>query len=572
MLSTMLEFAVILGLMTGLAILMGKWLTRVFTGRNHALAERATYRLLGIDPAETMGWARYGSALLLSNAAMMLLGYIVLRLQGFMPLNPLELSAQTPDLAFNTAASFITNTNWQAYSGETSLSNFSQMAVITFLMFVGATAGVVAAAGFIRGLSRSNSADIGNYWVDFTRMLYRVMLPLCFGMALVYVWQGMPQTLSSEALATTLEGAQQQLIVGAVASFESIKHIGTNGGGFFSMNAAHPFENPTPLTNMLHILSMLLIPSALTYTFGSMLMRRRQGWVFFGTFLVMFVGFLSIVYTAEQSGNPLLTRVGADQVLSATQSGGNMEGKELRFGIADTSLFVTTTTGATTGSVNAMHDSLTPMGGFVPLAQMMLNCVFGGDGVGFINLIQYALLTVFLVGMMIGRSPGIPRQEDRGTGDQAGHALGAGAPHLHSRFHRPGGTLARHPQQPQQPGAPWLQRGALCLHLGYGQQRFGVRRIECQYAVLQHHHRSCHVAWTFLHHVADACGRRLPGDEKEHPGRCRHHPDRHSAVHVPGGVRGVGGGRPDFPAGARARPAGRATAVADRPDLQVRGL
>ncbi|WP_219095441.1 potassium-transporting ATPase subunit KdpA [Pseudomonas sp. UMAB-40] len=405
MLSTMLEFAVILGLMTGLAVLMGKWLTRVFTGQKHALAERATYRLLGIDSTETMGWARYGSALLLSNAAMMLLGYIVLRLQGFMPLNPLGLSAQTPDLAFNTAASFITNTNWQAYSGETSLSNFSQMAVITFLMFVGATAGVVAAAGFIRGLSRSNSADIGNYWVDFTRTLYRVMLPLCFAMALVYVWQGMPQTLSSQALATTLEGAQQQLIVGAVASFESIKHIGTNGGGFFSMNAAHPFENPTPLTNMLHILSMLLIPSALTYTFGSMLMRRRQGWVFFGTFLVMFVGFLSIVYTAEQSGNPLLTRVGADQVLSATQSGGNMEGKELRFGIADTSLFVTTTTGATTGSVNAMHDSLTPMGGFVPLAQMMLNCVFGGDGVGFINLIQYALLTVFLVGMMIGRSP-----------------------------------------------------------------------------------------------------------------------------------------------------------------------
>lgn len=391
--------------MTGLAVLMGKWLTLVFTGRNHALAERATYRLLGVDTAETMGWARYGSALLLSNAAMMLLGYIVLRLQGFMPLNPLGLSAQTPDLAFNTAASFITNTNWQAYSGESSLSNFSQMAVITFLMFVGATAGVVAAAGFIRGLSRSNSADIGNYWVDFTRTLYRVMLPLCFGMALVYVWQGMPQTLNSQALATTLEGAQQQLIVGAVASFESIKHIGTNGGGFFSMNAAHPFENPTPLTNMLHILSMLLIPSALTYTFGSMLMRRRQGWVFFGTFLVMFVGFLSIVYTAEQSGNPLLTLAGADQVLSATQSGGNMEGKELRFGIADTSLFVTTTTGATTGSVNAMHDSLTPMGGFVPLAQMMLNCVFGGDGVGFINLIQYALLTVFLVGMMIGRSP-----------------------------------------------------------------------------------------------------------------------------------------------------------------------
>ncbi|MBC3240757.1 potassium-transporting ATPase subunit KdpA [Pseudomonas lurida] len=405
MLSTLLEFTLVLGLMTGLAVLMGKWLARVFTGVHHALPERCTYRLLGIDPRETMGWARYGSALLLANAAMMLLGYVVLRLQAVMPINPLGLAAQTPDLAFNTAASFITNTNWQAYSGETSLSNFSQMAVITFLMFVGATSGVVAAAGFIRGLSRSSSADIGNFWVDFTRTLYRVMLPVCVGMALVYVWQGMPQTFASQALATTLEGAQQQLIVGAVASFESIKHIGTNGGGFFSMNAAHPFENPTPLTNILHILSMLLIPSALTYTFGSMLLQRRQGWVFFGTFLVMFIGFLALVYGAEQSGNPLLTQAGANQALSLEQSGGNMEGKELRFGIADSSLFIATTTAATTGSVNAMHDSLTPMGGFVPLAQMMLNCVFGGDGVGFINLIQYALLTVFLVGMMIGRSP-----------------------------------------------------------------------------------------------------------------------------------------------------------------------
>ncbi|MGY2287548.1 potassium-transporting ATPase subunit KdpA [Pseudomonas gingeri] len=405
MLTVLLEYALILGLMTGLAVLMGRWLTRVFCGTGHGWAERATYRLLGVDPGETMGWARYGSALLLSNGAMMLLGYLLLRLQGTMPINPLGLAAQSPDLAFNTAASFITNTNWQAYSGETSLSNFSQMAVITFLMFVGATAGVVAAAGFIRGLSRSRSADIGNYWVDFTRILYRVMLPLCLVMALVYVWQGMPQTLSSEALASTLEGAQQQVIVGAVASFESIKHIGTNGGGFFGMNAAHPFENPTPLTNALHILSMLLIPSALTYAFGSMLVRRRQGRVFFGTFLVMFIGFLAVVFSAEQGGNPLLTRLGADQSLSAFQSGGNMEGKELRFGIADTSLFIATTTGATTGSVNAMHDSLMPMGGFVPMAQMMLNCVFGGDGVGFINLIQYALLTVFLVGMMIGRTP-----------------------------------------------------------------------------------------------------------------------------------------------------------------------
>ncbi|WP_293222160.1 potassium-transporting ATPase subunit KdpA [Ottowia sp.] len=399
------EFIVVLALMTALAIVMGRWLARVFAGEGHWAVERLSYRALGVEPSERMGWARYGLALLLSNAAMMALGYLLLRLQGFLPLNGLNNPAQSPDLAFNTAASFITNTNWQSYAGEASLSNATQMAAITFLMFCGATAGVAAAGGFIRGLARASSQDLGNYWVDFMRVLWRVMLPLCFVVALVYVWQGMPQTLSSDVVATTVEGARQQLILGPVASFETIKHIGTNGGGFFSMNAAHPFENPTPLTNVLHILSMLLIPSALTVTFGTLLVRKKQGWVFFGAFLIMFVGFLSLVYSAEQAGNPLLTRAGADQVMSSAQPGGNLEGKELRFGIADTALFVATTTAATTGSVNAMHDSLTPMGGFVPLAQMMLNCVFGGDGVGFINLIQYAILTVFLAGMMIGRTP-----------------------------------------------------------------------------------------------------------------------------------------------------------------------
>jgi K+-transporting ATPase ATPase A chain len=343
--------------------------------------------------------------LVLSNATMMLLGYVLLRVQQYLPGDALERASQTPDLAFNTAASFITNTNWQAYSGESSLSNFSQMAVITFLMSVSATTGVAAAGGFIRGLSRRSTGDIGNYWVDFTRVLYRLLLPLCFVMALVYVWQGMPQTLSADAVVATLEGAKQQIIMGPVASFETIKHIGTNGGGFFGMNAAHPFENPTPLTNTLHMLSMLLIPSALTYTFGSMIMRRRQGWAFFGAFVVMFVGFLALIYNAEHSGNPMLTPLGVDQTQSALQGGGNMEGKELRFGVAQSSMFAAVTTAATTGSVDSMHDSYTPMGGFVPLAQMMLNNVFGGDGVGLINLVTYAILTVFLVGMMIGRTP-----------------------------------------------------------------------------------------------------------------------------------------------------------------------
>lgn len=405
MFDDLLQFVVVLGVMTGLVAVLGKWLTRVFVSPSHGAPERWTYSLLGIDPAEVMSWKRYGMVLLLSNAAMMILGYFLLRIQDYLPFDSLQRAAQGPDLAFNTAASFITNTNWQSYSGETSLSNFSQMAVITFLMMVSAATGVAAAGGFIRGLSRKSSSDIGNYWVDFTRVIYRVFLPLCFVMALVYVWQGMPQTLSSGAIATTLEGVKQQILMGPIASLESIKHLGTNGGGFFGMNSAHPFENPTPLTNTLHMLSMLLIPSALTFTFGSMLFRRRQGWAFFAAFLVMFVGFLALVYGAEQNGNPLLSAAGVDQQRGMFQSGGNMEGKEMRFGIAQTSLFVTVTTAATTGSVNAMHDSLTPLGGLVPIAQMMLNNVFGGDGVGLINLVTFGILTVFLVGMMIGRTP-----------------------------------------------------------------------------------------------------------------------------------------------------------------------
>ena len=400
-----MEFAAVLTAATLLTIPMGQWLARCFTSERHGWLERLSYRVMGVNPQERMGWQRYGTALVLSNALMMLLGYLLLRLQGALPLNPLEIAAQAPDLAFNTAASFITNTNWQAYSGENSLSNATQMVVITFLMFAGATTGVAAGAGFVRGLARSSSKDVGNFWVDFVRVFWRVLLPLSFIMALVYVWQGIPQTLHTDAVATTLEGGRQQLLMGPVASLESIKHLGTNGGGFFGMNAAHPFENPTPLTNLLHILSMLLIPAGMTYAFGSMLLRRKQGWVLFAACMVMFVGFLSLVFVAEQNGSQLLARAGADQQYSLTQSGGNMEGKELRFGIADTALFVATTTAATTGSVNAMHDSLTPLGGITPLAQMMLNCVFGGDGVGLINLIQYAILTVFLAGMMIGRTP-----------------------------------------------------------------------------------------------------------------------------------------------------------------------
>lgn len=405
MLEDIFQFVAILAVMALLAVALGKWIAHIFTSSRHGFLERGTYRMLGVDPDEKMSWKRYGLALLLSNAAMLLLGYVLLRLQGLLPGDTLARAAQPPDLAFNTAVSFTTNTNWQAYSGESSLSNLSQMAVITFLMSVSAATGLAAAGGFMRGLSRKSAADIGSYWVDFTRSLYRLLLPASFLMALVYVWQGVPQTLDAQIVADTLEGARQQIILGPVASLESIKHIGTNGGGFFGMNAAHPFENPTPLTNTLHMLGMLLVPSALTYAFGAMVRRRSQGRALFAAFVVMFIGFLWLAYSAEQAGNPLLSSLGVDQRPSAVQGGGNMEGKEVRFGIAQSSMFATVTTAATTGSVDAMHSSLTPLGGLVPMAQMMLNNVFGGIGVGFISLVSYAILTVFLVGMMIGRTP-----------------------------------------------------------------------------------------------------------------------------------------------------------------------
>ena len=405
MLDDLMQFLIVLAVSTVLLVAVGKWIAHLFSSPNHSVIERGTYRLLGVNPDEKMSWKRYGLALLLSNAAMLFLGYVLLRVQAWIPGDSLQRAAQSPDLAFNTAVSFTTNTNWQAYSGESSLSNFSQMAAITFLMMISATTGLAAAGGFIRGLSRKNTADIGNYWVDFTRALYRLLLPCSFLLALLYIWQGMPQTLTADVMVNTLEGVKQHIILGPVASFESIKHVGTNGGGFFAMNAAHPFENPTPLTNTVHMLSMLLVPSALTYAFGSMLGRRSQGWAFFAAFLVMFIGFLSLIYSAEQAGNPLLTSLGVDQTQSSTMGGGNLEGKELRFGVAQSSLFATVTTAATTGSVDAMHSSLTPLGGLVPIAQMMLNNVFGGIGVGFISLVSYAILTVFLVGMMIGRSP-----------------------------------------------------------------------------------------------------------------------------------------------------------------------
>ncbi|MFC0026658.1 potassium-transporting ATPase subunit KdpA [Neobacillus cucumis] len=380
---------------------MGDYLVKVFNYETTSLdrvfgpGERFFYRLIGVKEKEPMGWKKYVFAMLLTNFVMMILMYIVFRLQKYLPLNPDKIDSMPPALAFNTAASFITNTNWQAYSGESSLSYLSQMIAITFPMFTSAATGFAVAIAFIRGLvAREN--NLGNFYTDLVRSITRVFLPLSFIVALFLVFQGIPETLYGAAHATTLEGVKQTITRGPVASLESIKHIGTNGGGFFGTNSAHPYENPTPLSNLIEILCMMLLPTALVYAFGAMIKNKRQGWSVFAAMGIMFFVFLSVVFVAEYSGTPALNALGVH---------GNMEGKEVRFGIGESSLFTAVTTAATTGSVNNMHDSLTPIGGMVPLGEMMLNNVFGGKGVGLLNGLLYVILTVFICGLMVGRTP-----------------------------------------------------------------------------------------------------------------------------------------------------------------------
>jgi potassium-transporting ATPase potassium-binding subunit len=401
-----LQIVVILALSVPLAVLTGTFFARyVLEGERHVLPERLTYRLFGVDPDEDMNWKRYGLALVLSNGACMLAGYLLLRLQGFLPLNPQGLPPQDPDLAFNTMASFITNTNWQAYSGEVSLSNFTQMAPITFMMFISPASFFAAAAALIRGFTRAESEGLGNYWVDMTRVIYRFCLPLAVVVALLFVWQGEPQTLASNATVDTVEGATQEIARGPVASLSSIKHFGTNGGGFFSQNSSHPYENPTILTDVTQNWLMLLVAPSIVYAFGLLLGRKKQGWALFAACMFLLVVSVAIVYPAEQYGNPLLTSVGADQSLTADQGGGSMEGKEVKFGPSLSALFTAITTAQETGSVNNMHDSLTPIGGLVAIFNMQFGSTFGGAGAGFIYLIMYAIIAVFIVGLMVGRSP-----------------------------------------------------------------------------------------------------------------------------------------------------------------------
>ncbi|WP_309304431.1 potassium-transporting ATPase subunit KdpA [Brevibacillus laterosporus] len=398
----LLQITVVLGILLILAILFGRYLAQAFSwevtniDRIFGGFERIIYKVSGIQ-VRTMTWKQYAGAVLLSNLVMFAIGYLIVRLQWLLPGNPSRIEGMEPLLAFNTVASFLTNTNLQHYSGESGLSYLSQMTVIIYLMFTTPATGIAVVMAFMRGIT--GQKQLGNFYVDLIRAHTRVLLPLAVMVTLLLVAQGVPQTMSPTVTATTLQGAEQQIARGPVASMESIKHLGTNGGGFFGVNSSHPFENPTPLTNVIEILCMLLIPASLPFTFSAMTRNKKQGLMIFIAMFLMFLTFLTIVYVAESNGNPALAQAGL------SQANGSMEGKEVRFGIAQSALFTAVTTAATTGTVNNMHDTLTPIGGMVPLAQMMLNCVFGGDGVGTMNILLYAIMAVFLAGLMVGRTP-----------------------------------------------------------------------------------------------------------------------------------------------------------------------
>jgi K+-transporting ATPase ATPase A chain len=391
---------------------LGLYMTRIFSGERTWLTpvlapvERLFYKLCGIDPAEEQKWTGYVVAMLLFSLAGMLLLYGIQRTQQWLPLNPQHLPNVEPQLAFNTAASFTTNTNWQNYSGEQTMSYLTQMAGLAFHNFVSAATGIVLAVALIRGLARRSARTLGNFWVDLTRCVLYILLPMSVIGALVYVSQGMVQNFNSYTVVHTLQGTTQVIAQGPVASQEIIKNLGTNGGGFFNANSAHPFENPNALTNLLIMLSVLAIPAALFYMFGKMVHDTRQGWVLWAASAILLLIGLAVAMSAEQSGNPLLARAGVNQSATATQAGGNMEGKEVRFGITDSVLFDTVSTATSCGCVNSFIDSYTPLGGLVPLANIGLGeVVFGGVGSGLYGMLMFAILAVFIAGLMVGRTP-----------------------------------------------------------------------------------------------------------------------------------------------------------------------
>jgi K+-transporting ATPase ATPase A chain len=409
-----LQIALFFGLVLICVKPLGAYMARVFDGQRTFLhpvlrwLEVLTYQLIGVREDVEQRWTQYTASLLSFSIFGFLLTYLLQRAQGFLPFNPQHYSAGnvSPDTAFNTAVSFITNTNWQSYSGEAVMSYFVQMAALAVQNFASAAAGMAVAIALVRGFARQEQKTIGNFWVDVTRATIYVLLPISIVAAVLYCSQGVIQNLNPYTTVTTVEGGKQIIAQGPVASQEAIKQLGTNGGGFFNANSAHPYENPTPLSNLLAMFLIFAIPGALTYTFGKMVGDTRQGWAIFAAFSVMFLAGVFVAYPFEQGGNPFLEKLGLQTAATAGQPGGNMEGKEVRFGIANSALFATVTTDASCGAVNSWHDSFTPLAGLIPLFNIMTGeVIFGGVGAGLYGILLYCIVAVFIAGLMVGRTP-----------------------------------------------------------------------------------------------------------------------------------------------------------------------
>jgi len=417
----LLQVALFFAVLTALAVPLGRYMAAVHEGRagvmDRALGplERLLYRLAGIDPSAEMSWRRYAGALLLFNAIGLFVVYALQRLQAWLPINPAGLPGVGVDVALNTAVSFATNTNWQTYGGETTMSQLTQMLGLTVQNFLSAATGMAVLVALVRGFTRRESESVGNFWVDLTRSTLHILLPLSLVVALFLTWQGVPQSFDASAKVPLLEATtvadgmavtEQEIALGPVASQIAIKQLGTNGGGYYNANSAHPLENPTPLSNFVEMLSILLIAGALCFSFGELVKDRRQGWSVYAAMCAILIPLTLACLAAEQRGNPVLDALGADQAASALQPGGNLEGKEVRFGITNSVQWAMATTAASNGSVNSMHDSYTPLGGLLPMWLIQFGeVVFGGVGSGLYGLLAYAIVAVFIGGLMVGRTP-----------------------------------------------------------------------------------------------------------------------------------------------------------------------
>jgi potassium-transporting ATPase potassium-binding subunit len=411
-----IQLLIFFGILLLLAKPLGAYMARIYQSERVILdpilgpVERFLYRISGIDPRSEMTWKTYAVAVLIFNIIGLLFVYLLQRLQGFLPLNPQGLGVVLPDSAWNTAVSFASNTNWQGYGGETTMSYLTQMLGMNVQNFVSAATGMAVLVALIRGLTRHTTKEIGNFWADMTRSVLYILLPLSLMLALALVSQGVVQTFSEYQTVSLIqpsgEGEAQLIAVGPAASQVAIKQLGTNGGGFFNVNSSHPLENPTPFSNFLEMLSILLIPAALCYTFGKMIGDTRQGWALLAVMTIIFVSLLSVAVWSEQSGNPVFTKLGIDQMQSDINPGGNMEGKEVRFGIVNSALWATATTAASNGSVNSMHDSFMPLGGLVPMWMIQLGeIIYGGVGSGLYGMLAFVIIAVFVSGLMVGRTP-----------------------------------------------------------------------------------------------------------------------------------------------------------------------